>query len=255
MTATATATTFKKVAKRYSLNHYWKNPDYQAPTDPLQCLEYFMQHGEWSFAVAESNMFTEFYQCIVEYQKRRGVWADQHHTPPEAATFVARKAVEVFEAKKNLWQHTIQSSISVLDACAGFGSLTNALLKCGFMVDAFERDYALTKCAEILFEGHPGLCSFQCEDMEGYKAEPFHLIVANPPFSNDSGLVFLENARRWSAPGTNMLAILPNGYAYKTRPKRLVDELDKWEILNSWPLPGEFAHTKVRAEVVQFQLI
>jgi hypothetical protein len=249
-------TQFKKVEKKYSLEWYWKNPNFYAPTDPFQCLEYREQHGEWPFAIKESDLVEQFYDIITAYQKRRGVWGDQFFTPPEGAAFLASKANDICSKMTTATGSKVAKyDIAVLDACAGFGMLTAAMLKYEFMVEAFERDFALCQCAQRLFEGHPGLVSIECEGMEHYNVNDcFDLIIANPPFSQQMGLEFFRNAPRWAGQGTIMLAILPNGFAYKTRPAALVQQLDRWEILDSWPFPYEFAHTKVKSELVCFEL-
>lgn len=250
-----TQTQFKKVEKKYSLDYYWKNPNFYAPTDPLQCLEYREQHGDWPFSIMEADLMAQFYQIVTAYQKRRGVWGDQHHTPPAGAIFVAKKATQIYQTLTTAQGARIpKHEVRVLDACAGVGMLTSALLHEGFTVEAFERDFGLCQCAGKIFEGHPGIIAYECESMEHYNcSDVFDIIVTNPPFSQNLGQVFFENARRWAGQGTVMLAVLPNGFAYKTRPAALVSELDKWEILDSWPLPCEFAHTKVNCELVHFE--
>lgn len=246
-----TQTQFKKVEKKYSLDYYWKNPNFYAPTDPLQCLEYLAQHGDWPFSLPDIDLVAQFYQIVTAYQKRRGVWGDQHHTPPAGAIFIAKKATEIYENLVKAQGRIPKHEVRVLDACAGFGMLTSALFHEGFTVEAFERDFGLCRSAERLFEGHPGLISYQCDSMEHYNvSDAFDIIVSNPPFSQNAWLVFLENVRRWSGEGTVMLAVFPEGYAYKTRPAALMHEIDRWDIIDSWPMPCEFAHTKVRCELV-----
>lgn len=226
---------FQKVRKQFALNNsYFKNTPYTAPQNPNEVLDYYEQHKELPF-----NMGTDIsywmYECYVEYQKRRGVYRSQFFTPPATADRLAELADEYFETKEPY----------VLDACCGFGMLSEALQKKGFIVKGFDTDY-LFKPMYNYFVGS----DFDTIDFREYQFGQYQNIVSNPPYEVKECAEFLEHLHSWLTENGRAVLLLPKGFIDKDKPKSLVQTLSKFSIIHREDMSESFARTNVRAEIV-----
>lgn len=230
---------FEKVKKKYALNNsYFKNTPYGAPRNPFEVLQYFKEYGELPFNNGEINE-NWFYDCIIEYQKRNGVYRSQFFTPPVTAKRIAEIADTFFTDKDNY----------VLDACSGFGALSMTLNSKGFLVKGFDIDPQFIKAYTFLTRSY-----FTTIDFKEYIGQ-FQSIVSNPPYDVKECTEFLECLYNWLEENGRAVLLLPHGFVSKERPKQLVQALNKFTMLHIEPMQEEFSRTKIRAEIVVLQKI
>ena len=238
---------FRPVSKRYSIDYYWKGGAPMGwPDSPTAALAYWLQHGSWPFDFRlPDRLVDQYYEVQIAYQKRRGVYADQFFTSPGNCDFV-------FDCIQK--DATSRLARTVLDACAGFGMLASRLLDNeNYAVTTLERDWVLPNDSDVLLEGRANIVR---DEFQTYQpAEKFDLVVSNPPFSGNTGVEFIQSIPKFLAPYGMAWLILPVGFVDKTRPKALTDALDRFSIERRVNLPEDFAHTKIRCELVQMQLI
>lgn len=237
---------FPRITKKYTVDYYWKGgAPPQCPQNTSQALAYYIQHKEWPFTLPnpEAPLVEQYYAAKISHQKRSGVWADQHFTSPINANFVFDQMFVPSVRGKRL-----------LDACSGFGMLASGAVRHGHSVTLLERDYELFNDAMLIFADASNEAVHICEDFKNYwPSTPFDVVVSNPPFSSNSGVEFLEQLHHWLVPRGSAFLILPQGFIKKTRPARIPSALEKFAVLWTTDLPDEFAHTKVKCELVHLQ--
>lgn len=223
---------YEKIKKRFALNNsYFKNRRPQDPSTPREVLEYLNQHGELPYKKEVSDNW--IYECYVEYQKRAGVQLDQFFTPIDGAEQVGQLANKFFKDEP-----------FVLDAFCGFGMLSKALKNHGFIVNGFDID---TDICELYNENTSNI--IERTDFREYNRKHKY-IVSNPPFSSGTMQVeVLQKLYELLEPQGIIILVLPQGFMYKTRPKSLVNIIDKFKILCCDPLKGEFERTKVLCDI------
>lgn len=237
---------FRPVSKRYSMDYYWKGGAPMGwPDSPTAALAYWLQHGVWPFDFREpERLVDQYYEVQIAYQKRRGVYADQFFTSPGNCDFVLECIQK--DAVSRL-------ATTALDVCAGFGMLASRLVEAGYQVTTLERDWVLPNDSDVLLSGAATIVR---DEFQSYRpTTKFDLVVSNPPFSGNSGIEFIQAIPNWLAPYGMAWVILPIGFVDKLRPKALVDALERFSIERRVNLPEDFVHTKLRAELVQMQLI
>ena len=246
---------FAKVTRHYSLKYYMKGNNPSGwPNTPEQCVAYWKHYGEWPFLVPGWDAITTAFWTYTEYQKRRGVYADQHFTPPAGAELLAEVVANYCSDKPGKL---------VLDACCGFGMLAAHVAQKGFPVLGFDRDFELPKVAQMLLpeENADGTgCAFFREDFMEFGADQlngqFDIVISNPPFSstNDMPRFFVE-MQGWLKDDGLAFVILPDGFVDKTRPAALAQVLRTWDKVERIPMPCKFETTGVKTELVVFQKV
>jgi 16S rRNA G1207 methylase RsmC len=143
----------------------------------------------------------------------------------------------------------------LLDICSGFGMLASVAVRHGHSVTLVERDHELLSDSKFIFEDAiAGDAMHICEDFKNYQPGfSFDVVVANPPFSGNSAVEFLECLPRWLAPHGSAFLILPAGFIIKSRPARIPAALEKFTLLSEIRLPEGFAHTKVNCDLVHLK--
>jgi len=226
--------TFEKVKKQYALNNSYFKGNYggysQKPTNPVEVMQYYKQHGELPFAYHGDNWL---YDCYNEYQKRNGVYNSQFFTPDATADRMAELASRYFD-----------KGLPVLDACCGFGQLTRALLKEGFQAFGYDFSYDLTE----LYKEYTK-CDAQHTDFQTFNVK-YTNIMSNPPYEVPILTEFLECTYNILEDGGRLILLIPNGFVDKTKPKRTYEILEQYKTLHTERMQEEFVRTKVYAEIV-----
>ncbi|ACZ07691.1 Uncharacterised protein [Sebaldella termitidis] len=232
---------FEKIKKKYALNNsYFKLRNPQFPQTPEECFEYLKEHNELPFRYeGYENSENEYegdwwlYDCYVEYQKRAGVYNSQFFTPRKTAERMGELAERFFEGTK------------VLDACCGFGSLTKALMyNKNFEVRGLEIDAGLIQLYDEWTEGVAERNLFQ-----DYKEKEKN-IISNPPYEIPVLTEFLEWLYETLTDDGTAILLIPKGFIDKERPKKLVQILEKFQVVDREDMQEEFARTKIKAEIV-----
>jgi type I restriction-modification system DNA methylase subunit len=230
---------FQKIKKKYALNNsYFKNRLRTDPETPLDVLNYFKEHGELPY---QDNGMSEhwIYECFIEFQKRSGVYNSQFFTPPETAERMAEVA-EIFFAHQSPY---------VLDACCGFGMISNAIRKKGFLVSGFDVDNKFQDLYGFFAESN-----FETNDFRDYTCEGYKHIISNPPYEIKELTEFLECLHGWLAEEGRAVLLLPKGFTDKKH-KRISEIMGKFEVIHMEDMKEEFARTKVSAEIVVLEKI
>lgn len=251
--SSVTSQQFPKVNRTYSLKYYMKgnNPS-SWPADPASCVAYFKQHGEWPFLVPAWDTLTATYWAYTEHQKRRGVYGDQHFTPPAGAEQLA-----------DLVNDLAKPGALVLDACCGFGMLAGKVSEYGFPVLGFDRDYELVHVAHAILpeeKADGSGCAFFREAFEDFGTDQlngtFDTVISNPPFSASNDMPrFFHELGGWLKDDGLAFIILPVGFVDKTRPAALAQALRVWDVVGRYPMKGDFETTNIRAEIVVMQKV
>jgi predicted RNA methylase len=202
------------------------------PDTILEIAQYEKTNGELPFAYSGNNWV---YDAFCERQKYRGVQNSQFLTPDATADKLRQFAGKYFTGK------------SILEPCCGTGQISKELLKDGYDVAAFDIDPELVRLCNLLF---PELIVFQSDFKEcNFFA---YQIIANPPYEIQALTEFLEWIDKVQNSGGLSILLLPKGFIKKERPKRTVEALNKFEILETRDMTEEFVRTKINAEIVVF---
>ncbi len=219
---------FEKIKKKYALNNsYFKNRRPQDPSTPFE-------------------VFNWLYDCFVEYQKRAGIFNSQFFTPQNTAEELANIA----------YGYTTDENTRILDACCGFGQITKELFKLGlYQITAFDFDADLVSLYQCAL---PTIRVFNEdfkdeENIKGVRGSKYDLVVSNPPYEVKELTEFLYFLDDVLAEGGIAVLLIPMGFLDKSRPKRLVEILNQFHILNRMPMSEEFARTKIKAEIVELR--
>jgi len=254
-------TSFEKVDKKFSINNsYWKNRKPGYPANPAEVLYYVDQYNELPYESSEKVNSEDgynnqwLYECFVTYQKRRGVEHSQYFTPPATARRMADLTQDLFDdfQEQGLEYH----DITILDACAGFGMLTNAISQTyeldSPVMTAFEFDYELFKILEqnVITEN-----LIRLQISEAFFPDKFHCVISNPPYEQHEMLEFLEGLSRWLMVGGYAILLLPKGYIDKTKPLKLKYLLQPFRVVSREDMHEDFALTKIKAEIVVLQKV
>jgi SAM-dependent methyltransferase len=225
--------------KKYALNNsYFKNRTANDPDTLSEIVSYFKENGELPFRYDGNNWP---YDTVCERQKREHIIRCQHLTPDDTARKMAILA-----------SHYSSNKITTLDACCGTGQITGALLNEGFNVSAFDIDTDLIAVHNLLYPG----CMAQVEDFTEMKDHiKWELIVSNPPFDAQIGIQFFVWLEKSLLPKGKAVLLLPKGFVDKTRPKALVDNLNKFNVLHREDMTEKFFHTAIQAEIIVLKKI
>ena len=227
---------FEKIKKKYALNNsYFKNITPYNPRTPEECFEYSKEYGELPFRYGNCESEYEcdwwLYDCYVEYQKRVGVYNSQFFTPRKTAERMVELAYRYF------------TSYKVLDACCGFGSLTKVFHP-NFEVRGLEIDHGL---ANLYKEWT--ICEVEEKAFQNFKGKEKN-IISNPPYEIPILTEFLEWLYEALTDDGTAVLLIPKGFIDKERPKKLVQVLEKFQVIHREDMQEEFARTKTRAEIV-----
>ena len=231
---------FDKVDKKYALNNsYFKNRKNTYPANPLEVAMYHEQHGTLPFDYSGTNWL---YETYIEYQKRNSVYHSQYFTPPATALRIASLADKYFvdpkgEANGRPW---------VMDMCCGFGMLSKPIRELGFIVRGFDFSHEMIDLYNFSQECIAELCNFETDHVELYD-----YVVANPPYEVPKLTKLFERLHSdFLADNGKAIILLPKGFMLKEKPKALVEILEKFNIIHSEDMTEDFAHTKIKAEIV-----
>jgi len=231
---------FDKVDKKYALNNsYFKNRKNSYPANPLEVAMYHEQHGTLPFDYTGTNWL---YDTYIEYQKRNSVYHSQFFTPPATAARIASLADRHFidpkgEANGRPW---------VMDMCCGFGMLSKPIRDLGFIVRGFDFSAEMVD----LYNFSQDCIAERC-DYENDAVELYDWVVANPPYEVPKLTKFFERLHSdILADNGKAIILLPKGFMMKEKPKALVEILEKFNIIHSEDMTEDFAHTKIKAEIV-----
>jgi len=240
ITSTLDIPTFEKITrKRFSLNNsYFKNRTPQMPSNPVEVMYYFNQHGELPFDMG-SNTENWLYECFVEYQKRAGVYHSQFFTPPATANQMCVLAHMYFDKEK-----------IVLDACCGFGALSKPLIEDGFNVMGFDFSKEMIELYDNQFADKTVQSCEQINFMEGEFEKKYFNIISNPPYEGPALTKFLECVHENLIDGGTAILLIPRGFVDKDKPKALVSILEKFNITHREDMQEDFARTGIKAEIV-----
>ncbi len=237
---------FEKITKKYALNNsYFKRRRPQDPSTPFEVLEYVKQHNELPYN--EDLTDNWFYDCFVEYQKRAGVFKSQYFTPKETAK----------ELASIVYEYTTDNNTRILDACCGFGQITKELVSLNLeQITAFDFDVDLINACKYF---NPVVKFFEEDfrdyNVKGVRSSQYNIVVSNPPYEVKELTEFLYFLDDVLYSGGVAVLLVPMGFLDKSRPKRLVDVLNQFHILNRNPMTEEFARTKIKAEIVELRKI
>lgn len=225
---------FTKVAKKYSLNRsYFKFKEYGAPDTILEIAQYTAEHGELPFEYHGDNWV---YDAFIEKQKRERVYNSQFFTPPNTAKQLADVA-----------EQYIDSTELVTDACCGFGQLMNELAERRFTTIGFDVDRDLCEIANKYF-GNETLFA-ENKNFKDWN-DKVKAVVSNPPYEVPALTEFLNKLYENLEDQGVAVLLIPKGFVDKERPKKLVQILDKFNVIHREDMQEEFALTKIRAEIV-----
>ncbi|MGL6022851.1 MAG: hypothetical protein ACRC0A_07090 [Chitinophagaceae bacterium] len=234
---------FEKITKKFALNNsYFKNRRPHDPSNPFEVLEYFKEYKELPYKEEISEDW--FYECFIEYQKRAGVINDQFFTPKSIAEEMAYR-LSMYANKSDF----------ILEPCCGFGQITKALLKDNFHnIQCFDNDEKMVDTLQKLLPIDIEKC-FETDFMNEYLIyQKVWFIISNPPFSKLADFLdYIENILY-----SNGIAVLllPAGFLYKSRPRRLVEILNDFAILEILETKEEkFARTGIQTEIVVLKKI
>lgn len=217
--------------KKYALvNSYFKNKAFEMPDTILEIAEYEKEHGELPFDYSGNNWV---YDAFCERQKRKGVYCSQYLTPDATAERMMHFAGKYFEGDY------------VLDACCGTGQITKELLKDRYNVTAFDLDYEMAELCKVLY---PGLLVFpnDFKDVTG----SYNQIISNPPYEVPVLTDFLSWIDSVQVTGGISVLLIPSGFIQKSSPKKLVEVLRKFSVVEVEPMREDFERTKVKADIV-----
>ena len=229
---------FEKLKKKFALNNsYFKNRQYNAPSNPFEVLEYYKEHNELPYNNGEISD-NWFYECFCEFQKRSGVRNSQFFTPKNTAERLAEIVFEYAEFDER-----------ILDACCGFGQITKALKNKGYYeIEAFDNDKQMVDAYFDLTGIDARLFDFTNED-ETF-ANKYNLIVSNPPYEVKELTSFLEFVDEHLNETGKAILLIPSGFLDKQRPANLVQVLNKFFVDLRDPMTEKFERTGAVAEIV-----
>ena len=229
---------FEKLKKRFALNNsYFKNRQFNAPSNPFEVLEYYKEHSELPYDNGEIKK-DWFYECFVEFQKRAGVYNSQFFTPTKTAERIAEIVYEYAEFDER-----------ILDACCGFGQITSALKRKGYgQIEAFDNDKKMCYAYFDLTGIDARFFDFTNED-ETF-ANKYNLIVSNPPYEVKELTKFLEFVDEHLNETGKAILLIPSGFLDKQRPANLVRVLNKFFIQLRELMKEKFERTGIFAEII-----
>lgn len=217
--------------KKYALrNSYFKNKSCDMPDTILEIAQYKNEKGELPFEYSGNNWV---YDAFCERQKRKGVYNSQFLTPDTTVDRMLHFAGKYFEDN------------NVCDACCGTGQITKELLKDRYNVTAFDIDYEMVELCKILY---PNLLVRQNDfrDVEG----SYNQIISNPPYEVPVLTEFLQWIDNVQHVGGVSILLIPSGFVYKERPKKLVEILQKFSLVEFEPMRENFERTNCKADIV-----
>jgi trans-aconitate methyltransferase len=225
--------------KKYALNNsYFKNRGYNDPETILEIAKYQQEHNELPFDYHGDNWV---YDAFCERQKRSGVYHQQFLTPDATAQRLVQIA-----------SNYAGDTEKVLDACCGTGQLTKQLINENFKVEGFDFSSEMIELCQLLYPEQ----LFYTSDYKYCQSEvKYPLIVSNPPYDVSDLTEFLEWINKHLTTKGIAVLLIPNGFLDKTRPKKIVEVLNNFAILEREAMTEEFARTKIRAEIVVLQKI
>ena len=228
---------FEKLKKKFALNNsYFKNRQYNAPSNPFEVLEYYKEHKELPYNDGEIKD-NWFYDCFCEFQKRAGVRNSQFFTPAKTAERIAEIVFEYAEFNER-----------ILDACCGFGQITKALKNKGYQqIEAFDNDKQMSDACFDLTGVDARTYDFNSEDNFANK---YNIIVSNPPYEVKDLTKFLEFVDEHLNETGKAVLLIPSGFLDKARPARLVQILNEFYIEKRESMSEKFERTGTVAEIV-----
>lgn len=217
--------------KKYVLrNSYFKNKSGDMPDTILEIVQYLNENGELPFEYSGNNWV---YDTFCERQKRRGVYNSQYLTPDATVDRMLHFAGKYFDGN------------NVCDACCGTGQITKELLKEGYNVIAFDNDPEMVELCKILY---PGL-SVSHDDFRNMEC-CYNQIISNPPYEIPVLTEFLQWIDSVQRVGGTSILLVPLGFVFKNKPKKLVETLHKFSIVETEPMRENFERTNFKAEIV-----
>lgn len=231
---------FEKLKKKFALNNsYFKNRQYNSPSNPFEVLEYYKVYNELPY---ENGTITDnwFYDCFIEYQKRAGVYNSQFFTP----TNTAKRMVEILSMFAD-------TSDSVLDACCGFGQITKELYAENYtQISAFDIDKKMIDACELLYDYDIDFYKDDFKEPKICNRWKFKYIISNPPYEIKDLTIFFEWLNETLSEGGKAVLLIPAGFLDKQRPSNLVKVLNNFFIESREPMTEKFDRTGVVAEIV-----
>jgi type I restriction-modification system DNA methylase subunit len=237
--------------KKYALNKsYFKNRRPEDPSTPLEVMQYCLENGEMPYQSKFDSVTTEsIYECFIEFQKRNRVQLSQYFTPPK----VAKQMVDMLD------NYTRSYNVPVLDMCCGYGAITYPLSYAGFCnIQAFDIDPDMIELFELQATDLHTIDTFTSDFKELLSNRQFGNsldfytspnVISNPPYEIPSLTKFFELLDEILGDNVAVL-LLPKGFVDKTSPSKLVGLLQNFRVLEREDAVEEFAHTKLKAEVV-----
>ncbi len=222
--------------KKFALsNSYFKNRRPEDPDTLSEIVAWYREHGELPFRYESGDLRDWPYDTVCERQKRHGVQRCQYLTPDTVANEMA------------LLASAYATTAYALDACCGTGQITKALLRHGFHVDGFDIDPDMLAAYNLVYPqcgGHVEDITLPARDGER------KLIVSNPPFDRSIAVEFMVWLTKRLAEGGIAVLLLPVGYVDKERPKALVENLSRLQVLHRSAVTEKFVHTNGNFELV-----
>ncbi len=220
--------------KKYSLP-YWVKAHTRFKSQPemtefLPAIKTYVEHyengghPELVFTGPPLELANDLY---LEWKRRgKDVWAGLFPTP----LWLSRDAARLLN---------IQPGQKILDPGCGFGNLMWAARQCGA-----EKTVGIELQGWVVEWGKALGFDVRQGDFIGNEYSPpcavpeFDAAICNPPYgkmfgSGDIALGFMARIASISKAGTRVAAILPQDYMTKTRPKKLVEMAQRFEILQA----------------------
>lgn len=221
--------------KKYALNNsYFKNHLPDMPHYPVEVVKYFKENNDLPFEYSGENWV---YEMFCEFQKRGGVQLEQFLTPDKTAK-------RMFDLLRN---YNGISTSSVLEIGCGTGQITKHL-EVYQSVKAIDIDKDMIEICQTLYNADN--IEFIKSDYKEFTGK-FDYIICNPPYSDVPEL--LSCIDRNLADNGLAVVLLPAMTFKKERPKKLVELLSKFKVIQSEPMTEKFERTGVNAEISVIQ--
>jgi len=232
-----------KVNKKYALhNSYFKHTVYkdEYPKTPIEIVMYYLEYNELPFECSMDNWLYEMYN---EYQKRNSVLYEQFLTPYNTVNRMI-----VLLNSNCVWYN----ESSVLEIGIGTGQITKELLNIE-QYKGIDIDYKMIEINKLIFPEHQDkfiqmdFVNNSGKLIELNKCNKFDYIISNPPYSLIPEL--LETIYDVLDDNGYAVLLLPNGFLNKSRPKKLKEMIDKFNILYSEKNNEKFERTNINTEL------